>query len=63
MRDAAATDTNRLQNLWDDREAARLAGDPLELLRYRSNLLGADLAHHELRRRQHELENSICPIR
>jgi rhamnose utilization protein RhaD (predicted bifunctional aldolase and dehydrogenase)/NAD(P)-dependent dehydrogenase (short-subunit alcohol dehydrogenase family) len=32
-----------LQNLWDERDAASLAGDPLELLRYRSNLLGADL--------------------
>ena len=43
MGEAPATDTNRLQNLWDDREAARLAENPLELLRYRSNLLGADL--------------------
>jgi rhamnose utilization protein RhaD (predicted bifunctional aldolase and dehydrogenase)/NAD(P)-dependent dehydrogenase (short-subunit alcohol dehydrogenase family) len=32
-----------LQNLWADAEAASLAGQPLELLRYRSNLLGADL--------------------
>ncbi len=31
-----------LQNLWDDREAAGLTS-PLELLRYRSNLLGEDL--------------------
>ncbi len=36
-------ETTRLQNLWDDREAARLEAQPLELLRYRSNLLGADL--------------------
>ena len=43
MGEAPATDTHRLQNLWDDREAARLADNPLELLRYRSNLLGADL--------------------
>jgi rhamnose utilization protein RhaD (predicted bifunctional aldolase and dehydrogenase)/NAD(P)-dependent dehydrogenase (short-subunit alcohol dehydrogenase family) len=35
--------TNFLKNLWDEREAARLAGDPLELLRSRSNLLGEDL--------------------
>jgi len=42
VRDASATDTHRLQNLWDD-EAAKLSGDPLDLLRYRSNLLGADL--------------------
>ena len=43
MRDASVKDTQRLQNLWDEGEAARLAADPLELLRYRSNLLGADL--------------------
>src|SRR5678815_1129391 len=43
MGEAPATDTNRLQSLWDNREAARLAENPLELLRYRSNLLGADL--------------------
>src|SRR5439155_22068068 len=35
--------TRFLENLWDEREAATLASDPLELLRYRSNLLGADL--------------------
>jgi len=43
VRDATATETNRLQDLWDAGEAARLADDPIELLRYRSNLLGADL--------------------
>jgi rhamnulose-1-phosphate aldolase/alcohol dehydrogenase len=32
-----------LKNLWDRAEAARLENDPIELLRYRSNLLGADL--------------------
>jgi rhamnose utilization protein RhaD (predicted bifunctional aldolase and dehydrogenase)/NAD(P)-dependent dehydrogenase (short-subunit alcohol dehydrogenase family) len=32
-----------LQDLWDDNEAANLEHKPLELLRYRSNLLGADL--------------------
>lgn len=32
-----------LQDLWDGQAAAVLEGDPLELLRYRSNLLGADL--------------------
>jgi rhamnose utilization protein RhaD (predicted bifunctional aldolase and dehydrogenase) len=30
-------------DLWDEQEAARLEARPLELLRYRSNLLGADL--------------------
>lgn len=29
--------------LWDEREAAALAGDEVALLIYRSNLLGADL--------------------
>ncbi|MEO8077832.1 MAG: bifunctional rhamnulose-1-phosphate aldolase/short-chain dehydrogenase [Acidobacteriota bacterium] len=32
-----------LEDLWDEQEAARLADQPLDLLRYRSNLLGADL--------------------
>jgi rhamnose utilization protein RhaD (predicted bifunctional aldolase and dehydrogenase)/NAD(P)-dependent dehydrogenase (short-subunit alcohol dehydrogenase family) len=35
--------TTFLKNLWNEREAAALADKPLELLRYRSNLLGADL--------------------
>src|SRR6516225_6558481 len=35
--------TSRLKDLWDSAEAAKLAHDPLALLRYRSNLLGADL--------------------
>jgi rhamnose utilization protein RhaD (predicted bifunctional aldolase and dehydrogenase) len=33
----------RLQDLWDETRAAGLSSDPLELLRYRSNLLGEDL--------------------
>ena len=32
-----------LKDLWDDMEAAKLEARPLDLLRYRSNLLGADL--------------------
>ena len=32
-----------MQDLWDERKASELAGNPLALLRYRSNLLGADL--------------------
>src|SRR3981189_2348319 len=35
--------TELLKDLWNDGEAAKLAGDQLALLRYRSNLLGADL--------------------
>jgi rhamnose utilization protein RhaD (predicted bifunctional aldolase and dehydrogenase)/NAD(P)-dependent dehydrogenase (short-subunit alcohol dehydrogenase family) len=41
--DTSTVDTVFLKNLWDDREAAQLESKPLELLRYRSNLLGADL--------------------
>ena len=43
MSDTSTLETTFLKNLWDDREAERLAANPLELLRYRSNLLGADL--------------------
>ena len=43
MPDAISTDTKFLANLWNDRDAERLAADPLTLLRHRSNLLGADL--------------------
>lgn len=32
-----------LENLWNDSEAAKLAANPLDLLRYRSNRLGDDL--------------------
>ena len=32
-----------LENLWDEREAGRVGSTQLELLRYRSNLLGEDL--------------------
>ena len=39
----ASTTTKYLRNLWDSAEAARLSADALALLRYRSNLLGADL--------------------
>jgi rhamnose utilization protein RhaD (predicted bifunctional aldolase and dehydrogenase)/NAD(P)-dependent dehydrogenase (short-subunit alcohol dehydrogenase family) len=35
--------TVRLHDLWDEKTAAPLLGNPLELLRYRSNLLGEDL--------------------
>ena len=43
MSETIATATKYLKNLWDDAEAAKLEGRPLDLLRYRSNLLGADL--------------------
>jgi len=35
--------TKYLEDLWNDTAAGNVAGDPLSLLRYRSNLLGADL--------------------
>jgi rhamnose utilization protein RhaD (predicted bifunctional aldolase and dehydrogenase)/NAD(P)-dependent dehydrogenase (short-subunit alcohol dehydrogenase family) len=41
--DSSTRETTLLQNLWDERAAASLSDDPLELLRYRSNLLGEDL--------------------
>jgi len=41
--DAMTAAPKLLQNLWDEREAARFDDDHLSLLRYRSNLLGADL--------------------
>jgi len=41
--DVTSVETTFLKDLWDEREAAALEGRPLELLRYRSNLLGADL--------------------
>jgi rhamnose utilization protein RhaD (predicted bifunctional aldolase and dehydrogenase)/NAD(P)-dependent dehydrogenase (short-subunit alcohol dehydrogenase family) len=41
--ETSAIETVFLKNLWDEHEAARMAASPLDLLRYRSNLLGADL--------------------
>jgi rhamnose utilization protein RhaD (predicted bifunctional aldolase and dehydrogenase)/NAD(P)-dependent dehydrogenase (short-subunit alcohol dehydrogenase family) len=41
--ETSTKETTFLRNLWDDREAERLDSSPLELLRYRSNLLGEDL--------------------
>ena len=43
MSEMSTVATTFLKNLWDEREAAALEARPLELLRYRSNLLGADL--------------------
>ncbi len=43
MSETPTLETTFLQNLWDEREAVVLEAKPLELLRYRSNLLGADL--------------------
>ena len=36
-------ETTQLKDLWNESEAQKLAGNRLALLRYRSNLLGADL--------------------
>ncbi len=43
MSEKTAVETRFLKDVWDDRTAQSLAGSPLELLRYRSNLLGEDL--------------------
>lgn len=43
MSDVTASRTRFLADLWNDAEAGPLADRPLELLRYRSNTLGADL--------------------
>jgi rhamnose utilization protein RhaD (predicted bifunctional aldolase and dehydrogenase)/NAD(P)-dependent dehydrogenase (short-subunit alcohol dehydrogenase family) len=40
---STVANTVLLKDLWDDSVADKLASDPLALLRYRSNLLGADL--------------------
>jgi len=37
------TEITHLKDLWDEQQAQTYAGNPLALLRYRSNLLGADL--------------------
>jgi rhamnose utilization protein RhaD (predicted bifunctional aldolase and dehydrogenase)/NAD(P)-dependent dehydrogenase (short-subunit alcohol dehydrogenase family) len=37
------TELVHVQDLWDEKQASQYASDPLALLRYRSNLLGADL--------------------
>ena len=37
------TETIHLKDLWNEDHARALAGNELSLLRYRSNLLGADL--------------------
>lgn len=43
MSETSTVETTLLKSLWDEREAAARLSQPLELLRYRSNLLGADL--------------------
>jgi rhamnose utilization protein RhaD (predicted bifunctional aldolase and dehydrogenase)/NAD(P)-dependent dehydrogenase (short-subunit alcohol dehydrogenase family) len=41
--DATTAETKYLDDLWNDADAGQFSGDPLSLLRYRSNLLGTDL--------------------
>src|SRR5580658_5822221 len=43
MRPMNTLETKFLNDLWEETRAASLSGRPLELLQYRSNLLGADL--------------------
>lgn len=40
---AQTTEVTHLKDLWDEKQAASMAGNELAMLRYRSNLLGADL--------------------
>ena len=51
----STTAPTRLANLWDDAKAAAMS-EP-ERLVYRSNLLGSRQARHQLRRRQHLLQD------
>jgi hypothetical protein len=44
------------ENLWNEDEAQKMAGNQLALLRYRSNLLVRGLAHHQFRRRKYQLQ-------
>ena len=62
MSETSAVETTCLKDLWDEREAARLEANPLELLRYRSNLLGADLRITNSAAAT-PARSSICPIR
>jgi rhamnose utilization protein RhaD (predicted bifunctional aldolase and dehydrogenase) len=43
MPETRALETKFLKDLWNESDAARLTARPLDLLTYRSNLLGADL--------------------
>jgi rhamnose utilization protein RhaD (predicted bifunctional aldolase and dehydrogenase)/NAD(P)-dependent dehydrogenase (short-subunit alcohol dehydrogenase family) len=43
MPEIVTTPLQFLKDLWDEKAASKLGNDQLELLRYRSNLLGADL--------------------
>jgi rhamnulose-1-phosphate aldolase/alcohol dehydrogenase len=43
MAETVTSSLQFLKDLWDEKKASQLAADSLELLRYRSNLLGADL--------------------
>ena len=52
--------TTYLRDLWDLDTADKLAGNPLALLRYRSNLLGRRPANHELWRRKYQFEDGTA---
>src|ERR1700674_3038614 len=43
MLETNVTETKLLEDLWEQGRASALNGRPLDLLQYRSNLLGADL--------------------
>jgi len=55
--ESVAASTKHLQNLWDEKEAHKYGGDPLEaVLRYSVESARKRSAHHQFRRRQHQLE-------
>ena len=62
MSETPTVETTFLKDLWDPREAAALESKPLELLRYRSNLLGADLRITNFGG-GNTARSSNCPIR
>ncbi|HTT17944.1 MAG TPA: class II aldolase/adducin family protein, partial [Candidatus Sulfotelmatobacter sp.] len=43
MADSGTAELKFLKDLWNERESSEFASNPVDLLRYRSNLLGADL--------------------
>ena len=56
MSDTTTIETRFLKNLWDDKEAAALADRPAGAAPLSLESARRGPAHHELRRRQHELE-------
>ena len=49
-------ETTHLKDLWNEADAQKMSGNQLALLRYRSNLLGADLRITNFGGGQHQLK-------